>query len=634
MQPARNKRFVFGDFEVDPQRGCLARGGKEIALRPKSYGVLLYLLERAGQLVSREDLLAAVWPGLVVTDDSLAQCLIELRRALGDDSRSMIRTVPRRGLIFDVPVSLEEPAPLPGGGVSTVPSRWVLPAALSVVAALILWWVAGPKLPEPPAVETDSRPATPSIAVLRFTDLSPAGDQAWLADSFSEEIMHRLAQSPELHVIARTSSFAVEGQTVAAIARQLNVSHVLEGSLRRQGDTVQVTAQLIDAATSLHVWSKTYDREIGDMLAMHEEIARSVADSLEASLADPETGPDVDPRAHALFLEGRYFYLRRTEGDLARARERFEEAVAISPRFARAWSGLAAVAFARFHEANLDPPELTALREMQRHAVEQALTFGPGLPEVQIRAAQYYLLNGERARSLEHVELARSLDPEHWLVRMTLVNELRKAGRIEESIPLVQREVQRDPLNPALRQNLVDFLIWAQRPRAAQVELDQALELIPSGAGRSLEFNKNIPLLQILLGNFIAAATSIEQLPDGIERYRLFALNQYALGFRAESDAALAQLISAEGTPWGAFYAAEVHAYRDEGVSALDWLGRADLGAGCESLRLVQFVYYSPFLSKLTGMAGWEAHRSKLLQLMQACSYGLDVHWEQSFAVP
>jgi TolB-like protein/DNA-binding winged helix-turn-helix (wHTH) protein/tetratricopeptide (TPR) repeat protein len=628
MQPSRNQRFVFGEFEVDRQRGRLTRGGQEIALRPKSYGVLLYLLEHAGQLVPREEMLAAVWPGVVVTDDSIAQCLIELRRALGDDTRTMIRTVPRRGLILDTPVRVEESAspPLPQRR-GALQHRWLLAVPLATVAALLLWWVAVQQSPGTTG-EVALEPATRSIAVLRFTDLSPAGDQTWLADGLSEEIMHRLAQNPSLRVIARASSFATEGQPISAISEQLGVTHVLEGSLRRQGDRVRVTAQLVDATTSLHVWSRTYDRELVDMLAMQDEIARSVADSLEAGLADAQAEPDIDPRAHALYLEGRYFYMRRGEGDLAKARERYEEAVAISPRFARAWAGLAAIATARMFDSNfrpVEPADRKALHEMQRHAVEQALKFGPNLPEVQIRAARYYYLNGERARSLEHLEIARSLDPEHWLVRMTLANEMRNAGRIEEAIPLIRREIERDPLNQALRHNLVHSLIQAQQPEAAQVELARALELVSSQTPHSSLLWGLIPLLQILLGDFRAAATSVESMPEGAERSQLLAINQHALGLRGESDAALAQLISSDNTPWGAFHAAEVHAYRGEHASALDWLDRIDPGSGCENMRLASFVYYSPFLARLAGAPDWEAYRAGTLQSMRECSHGLEI---------
>jgi len=210
-------------------------------------------------------------------------------------------------------------------------------------------------------------------------------------------------------------------------------------------------------------------------------------------------------------------------------------------------------------------------------------------------------------------------------VRMTLVNELRKSGRIEEAIPLVRREIERDPLNLVLRHNLVSFLIQAQQPETAQAELARALELVPDPTSHANLLRSLIPLLQILLGDFEAAATSIEALTEGVERTQLLALNQHARGLREESDAALEQLTSADSTPWVAFHAAEVHAYRGEHASALDWLDRIDPGSGCENMRLASFVYYSPFLARLAGAPDWEAYRAGTLQSMRECSHGLEI---------
>ena len=615
-----DRRFVFADFEVDLQRGSLARGGEEIALRPKSFAVLLYLLEHAGQLVSREELLDAVWPGVVVTDDSIAQCLIELRRALGDDERTMIRTVPRRGLIFEVPVQVESAAapPAPQTKSATARHGWKLAAGITAMAVLALWWAAGTRPAEAPPAAPE--PAHPSIAVLRFTDLSPAGDHAWLADGLSEEIMHRLAQSPSLRVIARVSSFAVEGLAAAEIAEKLDVSHVLEGSLRRQGDAVRVTAQLIDTATETHMWSRVYDRGLDNIIDLQEEIALAVADSLHASLAAPGAETDIDPRAYERFLEARYFYFRGAEGDLEKARARLDEAVAISPGFARAWALLSRIDRVRVSEARYrgDPAwDIESIHERQRQAIEQALRYGQDLPEVQMGAANYYFSAGERQRAAEHFEIARSLNPNHEWVLNTLGNAALLAGRLEKSMCLNRRILARDPLNMGFRTYNVLHLIWGGRLEEAQAELDRILELAPSATGRSAQLNMMVTLLQLLRGEFEAAAASVESLADDAERDQLIALIQYELGLQSESDAALERLIAETNPPWNAFYAAEVHAWRGNGAAALEWLSRIDLEEVSPKTRYFNAAYYSPFLAKLDGTPAWDEYRSGLLQWMQ-----------------
>ena len=617
---SNDRRFVFADFEVDLQRGSLARNGEEIALRPKSFAVLQYLLEHAGHLVSREELLDAVWPGVVVTDDSVAQCLIELRRALGDDDRTMIRTVPRRGLIFEVPVRVEGAA-APVASETRLPpvgKVWTLAIGAAAVAVLVFWWTAGRGPAEAPSAAPEL--ADTSIAVLRFTDLSPAGDHAWLADGLSEEIMHRLAQSPSLRVIARVSAFAVEGLAAAEIAEKLDVSHVLEGSLRRQGDAVRVTAQLIDTGTSSHIWSRTYDRQLDNIIGLQEEIALAVAESLHASLAAPVEKTDIDPRAYERFLEARYFYFRRADGDLDKAQVRLEEAVTISPGFARAWALLSRIARVQVNEARYrgDPAgDIESIHERQRQAMEQALRYGPELSGVQMGAVNYYFSIGERQRAAEHFEVARSLDPNHEWVLNTLGNAALLAGRLEESMCLNRRTLARDPLNLGFREFDVRHLIWAGRLEQAQAELDRILELAPSATGRSDQLNLTVTRLQFLRGEFEAAAVSVESIADEADRDQLIALIQHELGLQSESDAALERLVAETNPPWNSFYAAEVHAWRGEGAKALDWLGRIDLDEISPQTRYFISAYYSPFLAKLEGTPAWDEYRSGLLEWMQ-----------------
>ena len=621
--PSNERRFDFAGFEVDLQRGSLARGSDEIALRPKSFAMLLYLLEHAGRLVSREELLDAVWPGVVVTDDSVAQCLIELRRALGDDKRTMIRTVPRRGLIFDVPVQVE------AAGGPTVPEPrsvdvrhgWKLAAAIVALAILGFWWVQGQRFAEAPPVAPNT--ADTSIAVLRFTDLSPAGDNAWLADGLSDEIMHRLAQSPSLRVIARGSSFAVEGLAAAEIAEKLDVSHVLEGSLRRQDNFVRVTAQLIDAGTSSYIWSRNYDWEVDDVIELQEEIANAVADSLHANLTASVNKASIDPRAYERFLEARYFYFRRAAGDLENAEARLEEAITISPEFARAWATLSMIARVQRHTAlyNGDSAEvIESIHERQRQATGQALRYGQELPEVHMMAAFYYHSTEEMQRAVEHFEIAHSLDPDHYRVLNTLGNAALYSGRLDESLCLNRRILRRDPLNLGFRQFEVQHLIWAGRLEQAQAELDRILELVPSATGRNSELNLMVPLLQLFRGEFVKAAASIESVAEGTERAqrdRLLAVIQHALGLQSESDTTLERLISQTNPPWNALYAAEVHAWRGEGPAALEWLNRIDPREISPQGRYLISAYYSPFLAKLEGIPAWDDYRSGLLQIMR-----------------
>lgn len=614
---------------MDLERGSLTCRGREIPLRPKSFSVLQYLLEHAGELISREDLLDAVWPGLVVTDDSVTQCLLELRRALGDTDRTIIRTIPRRGVVLDVPVRFEDPAAVTAPHEPRRVGRhvWMLGIGLVSIVAAFSWWLL--LQPRGAGQETaiSPQPAS-SIAVLRFTDMSPGEDQAYLADGLSEDITHQLAQSPDLTVIARTSAFAVDGEAVDIIAQRLNVSHVLEGSVRKRGNEFRVSAQLIDARTSAHIWSKSFDRGMSGIFEVQRDIAEAVADELEVNLPASDFPTEVDPIAYELFLEGRFLYHRRLEGDRVKAQERLEQALAISPGFAEAWALLAAVMAARLHDqpASRAPGiDRERLEDKHRHAIEQALQFGPNLPEAHHRAAQYYYLNGAMERTREHMDIVQSLDPDHFAIRNAVINELRQLGRIDEANAQLRRQIRRDPLNFSNRGNYVKYLLLARQLENARAELVRLRELMPTIAAESDHLRVTVGNLLFHEADYAAAAATLETMPHGMERLRLDALVQHALGRKPESGAALAELAVKSGDGFGALYVAEVHAWRGEAAESLDWLERVNYPKQCSAVVLAENVYYSPLLASLDGNPKWAKFRADAFQVMKDCTLGLDV---------
>jgi len=356
--------FEFGDFRLDAARGALLRGEDEIHLRPQSFRVLEYLVRNAGRLVTRRELMDAVWGPAVVTDDSLTQCLIDIRRALGDEASGAVRTVPRRGFVFELPVTVADGNKAVGGGsvetpaepqaptAATVPSpgppaapptrrAWIVLLLITLAALLrgVAWWLLGRSVNMAPEN---------SIAVLRFADLSPAGNKQYFADGLAEEVLHRLAQSPELVVIARSSSFAVDpaAADIREAAARLNVAHVLEGSVRQAGDQVRITAQLIDAAEGYHLWSETYDRDLDDVFAVQDDLAALIGEALRAELqgsAAIRAVAETDVEAYDDFLRGRRLVHAVDRASLETARQMFERAIELDPDFALAYARLSSL---------------------------------------------------------------------------------------------------------------------------------------------------------------------------------------------------------------------------------------------------------------------------------------------------
>jgi adenylate cyclase len=251
--------FRFEGYTLDVESGFLRNDDREIELRPKCFEVLRCLVENAGRLVSKDELIKTVWPNVVVTDESLMQCVSEVRRAIGDDGQ-IIKTVPRRGYRFVAPVSQVDAD-------STARRH----------------------------SDTDRHAAPlsdrPSIAVLPFVNISGDVEQEYFSDGITADIITELSRFSELLVIARNSTFQYKGKAadVRQIGRDLGVRYVLEGSIRRSGDHVRINAQLIDAVAGVHRWAERYDRELRDIFAVQDEVARTIVALLAAHVIKAET---------------------------------------------------------------------------------------------------------------------------------------------------------------------------------------------------------------------------------------------------------------------------------------------------------------------------------------------------------
>jgi TolB-like protein/tetratricopeptide (TPR) repeat protein len=449
--------------------------------------------------------------------------------------------------------------------------------------------------------------------VLAFADMSAQKDQEHFADGLSEEILNLLAQSPALRVIARTSSFAFKHQSadIATIAAELNVTHVLEGSVRKAGERIRITAQLVDGATSEHLWSQTYDRDARNVFDVQTDIAAAVAKALQVTLkVGPGAGEGETTHAQAYesYLHGRHLMNRRGTADIARAREYFEEAVRLDPGYARAWAGLAGTIFMT-EDANRNVPA-EAMQEW-RHAVERALTLGPDLIEAHLRAYQYYALTGNAAAADGHFKRAAALNASDPWVLAALMPSIAEGG-LNEVIALQRRVVAQDPLSAVARGNLAVFLMGAGQWEEAKAEYARALELSPA----SPLLRRDIAKILVLQGRLDEALAAAGQLPEGPLRDQCLALAYYASGQSAASDAALARLIAVGEQPGTdaefKINIAEVYAYRGKRDEAFEWLAR--MSAQTRDADAIEPYWWSrqelplsPFLKPLARDPRWQS---------------------------
>jgi TolB-like protein/DNA-binding winged helix-turn-helix (wHTH) protein len=287
-------QLKFGPFVLDRQRSAVFQNGTDLGLRPKTFDVLHYLASHPGEVINKDELMSAVWGDTVVTEDSITQCVVEIRRAMGSTHRGLLRTVPRRGYLFDAEVVSAQPHGRASIAVAPPARNWKSAAAVTLLLASLVLALAFVLLPErsPDTAQPDEIVTRPVIAVLPFVDLTRDQNHAWLGDGIAEEILNLLAQSRELVVIARTSSFALrdQGLDIPAIAQRLGADFVLEGSVRDDQQDLRFTAQLVEASTN--EWADVRDLTVDSTAFSNRP---SLFDALEQQL-----GLKLEPRMEPL----------------------------------------------------------------------------------------------------------------------------------------------------------------------------------------------------------------------------------------------------------------------------------------------------------------------------------------------
>src|SRR6201982_724331 len=380
-----------------------------------------------------------------------------------------------------------------------------------------------------------------SIAVLPFLDMSAGKDQEYFSDGISEELLNLLAKIPQLQVTARTSSFSFKGKetSIPEIARTLHVANVLEGSVRKAGNSVRITAQLIKAGTDTHLWSQTYDRKLDDIFAIQDEIAADVVKQLKVTLlgAAPKVRT-TDPEAYALYLQAVQLGRQFTAEPFQQSDALYRKVLAIDPRYAPAWLGLARNFGNETGQGLLPGKEGFA---QAREAAVRGLTNDPDYAPAHAQLAWIAMYgDSDLAGAAQHLERALALDPADLSVLTTSVTLLQSLGRLDEALALEEAAVRRDPVNVTALFNLGYHQRMAGRLDAAIASFRTVLSLSPSNGGAHCQLGVAL----LLKGDAKGALAEIEQ--ETSEIYKMIGLPMayYALGRKADSDAALAALIA------------------------------------------------------------------------------------------
>ena len=610
-----NAAFRIGDWRIDPALDEISRDGTTVKLEPRTMRVLVCLARRAGEVVSVDDLLNAVWKDVVVSQYSVYQAVAALRRAFGDDPKTptYIANVLRRGYRLIAPVTAPATSP-PAEAVAEPSSTIVSPASaqpgavgiirapvqaswspkqgvLVAVALVILGavgyfaveklWISKPAVSSPTAAASSASatftPPPHSVAVLPFANVSGDKEQEYFSEGLTGEVLNSLADINGLQVAGRTSSFYFKGKDVdlGTIARKLNVAAVLEGSVQRSANTIRVTAHLTNAVTGFQVWSKTYDRPPGDVLKLQTDIATAVASALKVTLlgdvaAKVELGGTSNPAAFDAYLRGAKAVssIRDTE-DLPAAIAAYTEAIRLDPHYALA---LAARSIALSGVAQEAEPAAAAREGFDKAQADarQALALAPDLAQGHLALAYVSEDTLDFTQAGEAYERALALAPGNAEVSRRSGRFAALIGHFDAGVAATRRAVVLDPLARGSHVALGDALYAARRYQEAVAAFAEVISLDPDFKATYGERG----LAYYGLGDLKSARASCETKPDHWVSQWCLAVIYDKLGRHADAEAVLAKLTAAFGDA-PAYQDATIYAQWGNRAQALEWLETA-----------------------------------------------------------
>jgi TolB-like protein/Tfp pilus assembly protein PilF len=463
-------RFLFEDYALDSGRRELRRGADLVALAPQVFDLLHYLIQNRERVVSKDDLIAGVWHGRIVSDSALTTRINAARSAIGDsgEAQRLIKTVLRKGIRFVGAVREEQG-----------------PAAAAVADSAA----------EPPK-PTLALPDKPSIAVLPFANLNSDPEQEYFADGIVGDIITELSRFSELFVIARNSSFQYKGKAtdVRQIGRELGVHYLLEGSVRRGGDRIRISAQLIDAATGAHRWAEHYDRRLDDVFAVQDEVVRTIVSILAAHVRKAETERTRSKPPNSLLAYD--YYLRGAEvvasfsssmraDDIYEARRLLQQSLASDANYARSYALLSRTYVAAFVNRLdgdfLDPAALNLAHQYARKAVE----LDPNLPDAHAILGFVLVFMCQHDASIAEFERAVALNPNYvdWPFGWALV----VAGNPQRAIDVLEAYMRLDPFHEPVASCFVGYAYFmlGDYSRALRVLQDFVSRVPQAGFGHS-----------------------------------------------------------------------------------------------------------------------------------------------------
>ena len=587
------ENYRFDKAEVRPAERALLIDGVRAELGSRAFDVLYALIKNRGRVVTKDESLDLVWPGLVVQENNLQAQVSTLRKLLGPKA---IATIPARGYQFSLTETVL--TEIPNGVVpSDVPSHANLSPQLSRQCNPEAVMVQDP----PSALTQAERAAvfgdianyavsnTPalSIAVLPFANLTGDANDEYFSDGLADELLNVLAKIKGLRVIARTSSFSFKGQNVdiPAIGARLGVAHVVDGSVRKSGDRLRISVQLVKVADSSPIWSEVYDRTLDDIFAVQDDIAQCVLTELRTKFMRPwhgeierrmvkrevaaaTKGRSANSTAHNLYLQARFLLNRRAAADIAKSVKLLRQALAIDPHSAQTWATFSQALVAAVDYAVVPQVEGTA---EALAAVQRALALQPDLVDGHIAMCTYQKLRAwDWQIAISSVQRALHLSPDEIDAQTEAAQLYFLLGRLQESLEYASRATMLDPVNAISYRILGSTLGALGRWAASEAAFRQAIEFAPDRPG----LRASLAFVLERQGRQDEALDAVSCEPADFLRWRTLSCLHFRGGNLVDSDRNLHALIDRYGD-LAAFNIAAAYGAHGDADHAFEWLERA-----------------------------------------------------------
>jgi len=584
--------FSIGGWLVQPEIALISNASEKIYLRPQLMEILVYLVNLRGKVATIDSIHDDLWSDKIVSSGTIYNSIAELRQALAKDGKNLsyVETITKKGYRIDpqfvkqILISQDDPGEtsatviLPNKSFKKLSTKLMLISLLALAIGFYSYlsdFLPSTQLETSETVNIEINYDN-SIAVMPFVNMSSEKEQEYFSDGLSEDLLNLLAKIPELRVIARTSSFSFKGQNldIAAIAKKLQVTYVLEGSVRKSGTTLRISAQLIRASDSSNLWSHTYDRELKDLFDVQDELSAAIVAVLKIKLMGEASTLNavehkVTPEAHTAYLKGLYYLHNAIDPDeIPASLKYFDDAILLDSNYAlaHAYRGMVMIIVTRTTDLSL-----TEGSQISRMAIDRAIKIDPELAIAYVfRARNRLFFDFDFKGSRLDLELALTLNPNIGEIYAALSRSHSIQGNHQQALLYAQKAKSLDPMNWLINYLVAHTYFYQGDYQQALAEIEEGLIVLPGRTGLLVLKAR----VEIAIGNYEQALLIINKVAEGEVRAQIRSMAFSKMGDKTKSDEALATFIKL-GAHHSAFGIALVYCFRGEIEQCLDWLDRA-----------------------------------------------------------